>query len=138
LEGKIENAVEDALKPRHHDLSGFDKATQAAMVHRFIESASDEEMVRAVYPLSDVSRSKLAAALDLARGYTHVQYIPYEVCTMPHGVGTRGSNKDDWYIGKEDIPEVWSTHRSILARRKKEAPIRHAASRLPSPLRRCD
>ena len=110
LEGKIENAVEDALKPRHHDLSGFDKATQAAMVHRFIESASDEEMVRAVYPLSDVSRSKLAAALDLARGYTHVQYIPYEVCTMPHGVGTRGSNKDDWYIGKEDIPEVWSTH----------------------------
>ena len=79
--------------------------SDAGAIRAWIETAEHDELVQAVYPLSDKARSKLAGALDLARGHTRVQYVAYEICTMPHGFGTRYTSKDDWYVGKEDIPE---------------------------------
>ena len=79
--------------------------SNAGAIRSWLETAEQEEVTSAVYPLSDKARSKLAGALDLARGYTRVQYVAYEICTMPHGFDTRYTGKDDWYVGKEDIPE---------------------------------
>ena len=94
--------------------------SNAGAIRSWLETAEQEEVTSAVYPLSDKARSKLAGALDLARGYTRVQYIAYEICTMPHGFDTRYTGKDDWYVGKEDIPEDIRGRVALLRERHRE------------------
>ena len=73
--------------------------------------------------------------LGKPRGHRRIQFIAYEICTMPHGYETKGRSDDDWYIGIEDIPTDMAGRVRLLGRALERALAHEAVDPDPGTLK---